>query len=298
MKQLKGFTIIEIAIVILIIAVLVTLSVVSYRGLQERAAKNTVLSDLQNAGTIVEQYALKHGGEFPDNDYLVANFNNTNDVNLSIVVSSEEEGGGSTGPIYTNLTPVQNAVLFHEVCRQVISEPEFQVLRSHNGQAVNSTYNIWCGSSDGISGINAGWYQINGWNSTNWNVPITQSQIDNRINNPPTDSWWNIADLDSRTYREIRNRFLATGGTFPITSIWDSWGSCGPNWAGVWTCNGTPREALPALPPAGNGGNASSDEGSSYCIVATHQRYSDIIYSFSSDSLTPKAGNCNDTVDN
>ena len=296
-KHHKGFTIVEMLVVILIITVLTAIGVTAYNGLQERAAKNAVLSDLQHASVVVEQYALKNGGNFPDNDYLAANFNNTSDVNLSIIVDNQEVSEESTGPIYTNLTAVQNTVLFHEVCRQVISEEEFQILRSHDGQAVNNSYNIWCGSSDGVNGINAGYYQINGWNSTRWNMPVTLSQINNRINNPPTDSWWNIADLDSRTYREIRDRFLAVGGTFPLTTAWDSWGSCAPNWAGVWTCNGRPREELPVLPPAGGGGSDdSSSDGSSYCIIATHERYTDLLYSFSSDNLAPKEGNCGGTA--
>ncbi|HMS93332.1 MAG TPA: hypothetical protein PKD28_02975 [Candidatus Saccharibacteria bacterium] len=307
MKHLKGFTIVEIAVVILIIAVLVTLSVASYQGLRERAAKNTVLSDLQNAGTIVEQYALKHGGEFPDTDYLVANFNNTKDVNLSVVVSGEEEGGGSTGPVYSNLTSVQNGVLFHTICTNLANDnrpdvPElkygqgYQIDRN-TGQPSRTVNYLWGPTTCNV--YNNPEIQINGAYATagaTLNVPISEARLLQEATKSRTDQ--NAIDFPdynhvvNQFYQTIHDRFVAQGGTWPITTFWDPWAN---QWSGVR------KEELPVLPPVTGGGGVASGPNEitkSYCIIATHERYPDVIYSFSSDSLTPKAGNCNDTIDN
>ena len=290
MKHLKGFTIIEIAVVIIIISILATLSVASYQGLQGRAAKNTVLSDLQNAGTVVEQYALKHAGEFPDNDYLAANFNNTTDVNLSIVVSSEEESGGQTGPVYSGLTPIQNSVLFHKVCGEVTADGF--------GTGTNSVGVVekWIEFCHPQYGPNR--WQLQGWGGQSagvYDVPVTDSFMQNKITTVTySDSYRpNRGPVERAFWKEFYDRFLAQGGTFPITTFWNPSYVC--NAFSCW--NLPPKEELPTLPPVTGGGISGPNEiTKSYCIVATHEKYPDILYSFSSDNLTPKEGNCDSTA--
>lgn len=59
-----GFTIVELLIVIVVIAILATISVVAYNGISGRANDTTVQSDIRNfAGKIMEQQALN--GAYP-----------------------------------------------------------------------------------------------------------------------------------------------------------------------------------------------------------------------------------------
>lgn len=67
----------------------------------------------------------------------------------------------------------------------------------------------------------------------------------------------------------IRETFLAQGGTFPVT-----------------VTNNTPV-ALPT--PTQNGGSSDS-----YCIEATHDRYSHLHYRVTSDTTVPEEGTCDE----
>lgn len=57
-KSRSGFTIVELLIVIVIIAVLATISIVAYRGIQKRATEAGIQSDLRQAATFLEQQYL------------------------------------------------------------------------------------------------------------------------------------------------------------------------------------------------------------------------------------------------
>ena len=99
-RYTSGFTIVEIIVVIVIIGILAALGTVAYNGLQKRAAGNAVLSDIENASAIVEQYAAKNNGQFPDNTYLQANLTKSSGVNISITTKETLPalpGGGTPG---------------------------------------------------------------------------------------------------------------------------------------------------------------------------------------------------------
>lgn len=73
-KKAHGFTIVELLIVIVIIAILAAVTVVVYRGMQNRAAGVVLLSDLRNAAN---QLGVDRatGGSYPLNESLVADGN-------------------------------------------------------------------------------------------------------------------------------------------------------------------------------------------------------------------------------
>jgi len=69
MNYRQGFTIVELLIVIVVIAILAAITVVAYNGIQNRAYDSTVQSDLRNAYMKIVAYRETDGnGIFPDAD--------------------------------------------------------------------------------------------------------------------------------------------------------------------------------------------------------------------------------------
>ena len=76
-KKANAFTIVELLIVIVVIAILAAVSIVAYRGIQDRAAATTLQADLRNAAT---QLALTHAevGTFPGSESALNKSSGTN----------------------------------------------------------------------------------------------------------------------------------------------------------------------------------------------------------------------------
>ncbi len=60
-KQESGFTIVELLIVVVVIAILAAITIVSYNGIQNRANDTAIRSDLANAAKKVEAYKIETG---------------------------------------------------------------------------------------------------------------------------------------------------------------------------------------------------------------------------------------------
>tara|TARA_B100000378_G_scaffold251824_1_gene226767 strand:- start:15 stop:632 length:618 start_codon:yes stop_codon:yes gene_type:complete len=57
----KGFTIVELLIVIVVIAILAAITVVAYTGIQERTKNVAIQSDLRQVAQLIEAYAAENG---------------------------------------------------------------------------------------------------------------------------------------------------------------------------------------------------------------------------------------------
>lgn len=61
MKRERGFTIVELLIVIVVIAVLAAITIVAYNGIQSRAHDTTIQSDLRGIGQQISAYKITEG---------------------------------------------------------------------------------------------------------------------------------------------------------------------------------------------------------------------------------------------
>lgn len=87
----KGFTIVELLVVIVVIGILAALTVVSYTGISQRATAASLQADLSNASTQLELFRATYG-KYPDTtDCSIAN----SDTNLCLKASPGNDFGNS-----------------------------------------------------------------------------------------------------------------------------------------------------------------------------------------------------------
>lgn len=60
-----GFTIVELLIVVVVIAILATITIVSYNGIQNRVHDSAVASDLKALGTKIEAWKIDNNNQYP-----------------------------------------------------------------------------------------------------------------------------------------------------------------------------------------------------------------------------------------
>lgn len=263
-RHKKGFTLVELLIVVAVLAILAAIGMVAYQNSQKRAALATVFKDLKSASEQLGLSYVRSPSSFSSLDSISGDMQSSRDVMLRLVT-------GYTGPYYENLTPVQNGVLFYEICEELIADPTYSEIHSADGA---QTQNVTTRCTDDI-GDNV--LQITGWYTKKWNTPVTREAIQAFMNGIPYDDWWiDKQEVVRGFYSELIQRFEARGGSFPITSFWE------PD-ANQWW--GVPREDLPSPSPpvASRNGN--------FCVEAYHATYPDDVYRITHDDVI-KEGPC------
>lgn len=163
------------------------------------------------------------------------------------------------------MSAVQQGVLLHELCQQLVAEGR------GNGSSLSGQVGNY------ITGCNVyGWgaMQINGWQAHSFAVPITQTSVRDWYDSQSAyDPWWPDQKTVAVNFaNELSSRFIAMGGTFPVTSFWDTWAS------------GVQKQPLPAP--------TSPHDPSRFCIQASHSKYTDLVWHISSDQPLAE-GACN-----
>lgn len=91
----KGFTIVELLIVIVVVAILATISVAAYNGVQKRANQSLVKQDFSNIKKKLEFYKIEHGrypaGEVVDTIQVAKSAYRTDIFNVFYTISANGE---------------------------------------------------------------------------------------------------------------------------------------------------------------------------------------------------------------
>lgn len=250
-RRSSGFTVVELLLVIVVIAVLATLTVVTYGGIQRQAASSQVMTTLRNVYGVVSQEIITNGGIKPS--VLPAGITIPSDISLSYIPLSDTH--------YSGLTTVQQGVLFHDICEQLVENPYYSTAHSRDGSDAESVI-LSCDDN-----IQANTLQITGWDSMVWSTPLQRSTIEAYIESVPYDDWWTDKQAVIRNfYTTLMNLYTGSGGSWPVASFWDSWAT---------QHSGVMMQALPEPDVVNN---------PRYCLVATHRQYGDVTYVITADN--------------
>lgn len=261
MKRRSGFTIIELIVVITVIAILAGVSIASYGSWRHRNAESAVKSDLHQAASAMETARTFSNNAYPKE--LPASLAESNNVHLKLSIPS------STWPHYSNLSDVQNGVLLAQICQNLIDEG---VGNGINAGGKTDPYVQDCGNWNHDS------MQFTAWDTQVFTTPVSSTAFtDYAASVPPGDAWHpNEQSTIQNFYFAMHNRFLAQGGTYPITSFYDSWAS--PKNSGI------PAEPLPPPDPP-------LTTSTTYCIQATYATFADLVWHVRQDGV-PTEGSC------
>ncbi len=263
LRSRSGFTIVEMLIVVVVLAILVGISVVGYNGVRVAAFDTAAKAELRNAATAM-QLAYQETGTYPSTIPKTGGQSGPGTGTGSGAGSGTgAESGNGTGAgstsagattltvkwsgtvtTYGTLTDVQNGVLLSNICQDLIDEG-FGKAPNQGGQV--QTYITGCGN------WNNGSMQVTAWNTRVWNTPVSSAQLLEYANTFTSSDTWNASQVTvvKNFYTELVKRHTDTGGIFPVKSFWDSWAAPGNG--------GVQKQALPANPTTKTG----------YCVEAT-----------------------------
>lgn len=255
----SGFTIVELIIVIVVIGILVGVVVVSFTSVRKSAVEKSMQSDLDHVTIEMQRSAQANGGIYPVT--LPATIVASPDVTLTMKHSGTINYYGGNGA----LTPVQNGVLMAQICQDLVNEG---VGKGKNQGGTTNDYITGCGNWNHNS------MQITGWDSKVYSTPLKDITLLLYANTFTTNDTYNQSQqtVVQNFYHELVDRQTRQGGTYPVTTFWDSWATA--NNGGVVT------QPLP-----------TPQAQSWYCIEASSTTYPNLLWHVT-DELRIRTGSC------
>lgn len=200
LKRQSGFTIVELLIVIVVIAILAAISIVAYRGIQDRARTSTIVAALNQAAKKVDIWRVENSDQYPallsdtginDSDDISYQYSSSNTgtptycitaANQDSIIysissnSKQPQQGTCSGQNLlvwkkaqgTASMPVQTATM--DTLYYRTSTASMRIGPNSNGQALRGTP---------YSGSAGQTYTVNLWIRTdsNWNGTVNNSKI-------------------------------------------------------------------------------------------------------------------------
>lgn len=124
----KGFTLLELMIVIAIISILAVVLIPNFVNARNAAKLTACQSILKNLGSIVEMYSNDNEGKYPANDFLITLTGNPlmgyidKDYNCPVVKEYYEYRVAGGGEFYYIYCPTYNTTIKHRNNRGVINK--------------------------------------------------------------------------------------------------------------------------------------------------------------------------------
>lgn len=180
----RAFSVVELIVVISVLGILAMLTALGYSTWQQTMARNSVLNDMKQAVSALQNYK-NFKNNYPPN-LAGTGFAATPQVALTLSTNAPSFG------VYQNLLPDQDAQLFLNACNANLF------------QTPNNTACSFQGNSNGTK------IHVSGTNSSNniWTSPISQSDI--------TLSCTGQQAACDQALSTMVSQFTAQGGTFPI----------------------------------------------------------------------------------
>lgn len=176
--KIKGFTVVEVLVVIVILGILLTISTVAYGAWQKDLADSVVKSDLASGDSSLHSFR-NFNNNFPPN---LAGTNFAASKNVALVLYTNAPSMG----VYNDLDENENAQLLLNVCNA-------------NLDNTNNTACVFNGQGNGakihVKGTQA--------SNTHWRSPIYETDII-------------LPGADPSIAAGIISQFKAQGGTFPV----------------------------------------------------------------------------------
>jgi len=100
-KKERGFTIVELLVVIVVIGILAAITIVSYTGITAKANTTKALSNAQSAQTVIEIMAADNSGSYPVTAASIAAYSGTTRLPAGISIVAGGTAIDSTNELTT-----------------------------------------------------------------------------------------------------------------------------------------------------------------------------------------------------